>query len=237
MSVEAPQDSDTLDEVWPVTVRPEGVDGAWVSGDPPPPPPVHAAPFSSHPVGAAVPATTKPNTAEAPGAPATAMAPAPDSETVTRILPRDPASYLAPEPATLPAMPTPARIALGPGDHVEKGIIRLVAGSNQDGNGIAKAAIVALNQAGGQAAKATTAADGSYQMTVPVRATAAARGRIVTESATPGAAAEPSVAIQLQVTVGGKIVLTDEETLTLRAGDIVLRELTVAGAATDKTAA
>jgi hypothetical protein len=108
--------------------------------------------------------------------------------------------------------------------------------SDQDGNGIAKAAIVALNQAGGQAAKATTAADGSYQMTVPVRA-AATRGKIVTDSATQSAAAEPSIDIQLQVTVGGKVVLTDDETLTLRVGDIVLRELTVAGAATDKTAA
>ncbi|WP_428667489.1 carboxypeptidase-like regulatory domain-containing protein [Reyranella sp.] len=107
--------------------------------------------------------------------------------------------------------------------------------SDQDGNGIARAAILALNQAGGQAAKATTSADGSYQMTVPVRAAAAARGRIVTESA--AASAEPSIVIQLQVSVGGKIVLTDEEMLTLRAGDIVLRELTVAGAATDKTAA
>jgi len=96
--------------------------------------------------------------------------------------------------------------------------------SDQDGNGIARAAILALNQAGGQAAKATTSADGSYQMTVPVRAAAAARGKIVTESAT----SEPSIVIQLQLTVGGKIVLTDEEMLTLRAGDIVLRELIVA---------
>jgi len=105
--------------------------------------------------------------------------------------------------------------------------------SDPDGNGIAKAAIVALNQAGTQTAKATTAADGSYQMTVPVRAAAATRGRIVTESA----ASEPSIVIQLQVSIGGKIVLTDDELLTLRAGDIVLRELPVAGAATDKTAA
>lgn len=111
------------------------------------------------------------------------------------------------------------------------GIFGLV--SDADGNGIAKAAIVALNQAGGSAAKATTAADGSYQMTVPVRASAATRGRIVTESAT----SEPSIAIQLQVTIGGKIVLTDDETLTLRAGEIVLRELPVTGASTDKTAA
>jgi nitrogen fixation protein len=105
--------------------------------------------------------------------------------------------------------------------------------SDRDGNGIAKAAIVALNQAGTQAAKATTAADGSYQMTVPVRVTAAARGKIVTENA----AAEPSIVVQLQVTIGGKIVLTDEELLTLRARDIVLRELSVDDAATDKTAA
>jgi hypothetical protein len=105
--------------------------------------------------------------------------------------------------------------------------------SDPDGNGIAKAAIVALNQAGTQTAKATTAADGSYQMTVPVRVAAATRGRIVTESA----ASEPSIVIQLQVSIGGKIVLTDDELLTLRAGDIVLRELPVTGAATDKTAA
>jgi hypothetical protein len=104
--------------------------------------------------------------------------------------------------------------------------------SDQDGNGIAKAVVGALNQAGAQAGKATTAADGSYQMTVPVRAAAAARGRIMTENAS----AEPSVAIQLQVTVGGRIALTDDETMTLRVGEIVLRELVVAGAATDKTA-
>jgi len=107
--------------------------------------------------------------------------------------------------------------------------------SDPDGNGIAKAAIVALNQAGGQAVKATTAADGSYQMTVPVRTAAATRGRIVTESAS--ASSQPSTVIQLQVSVGGKVMLTDEEMLTLRAGDIVLRELSVAGGATDKTAA
>ena len=109
--------------------------------------------------------------------------------------------------------------------------------SDPDGNGIAKAAIVALNQAGAQSAKATTAADGSYQMTVPVRAAAATRGKIVTEGAAASAASEPSIVIQLQVAVGGKIVLTDEELLTLRAGDIVLRELSVAGPATDKTVA
>ena len=104
--------------------------------------------------------------------------------------------------------------------------------ADENGNGIGKASVGALNQAGAQTAKATTAADGSYQMTVPVRATAATRSKLVTESA----ASEPSVAIQLQVAVGGKVVLTDEETLTLRVGDIVLRELSVAGAATDKTA-
>jgi hypothetical protein len=107
--------------------------------------------------------------------------------------------------------------------------------SDQDGNGIAKAVVVALNQAGSQTAKAATASDGSYQMTVPVRGAAATRGKIVTEGAS--ASSEPSIVVQLQVSVGGKVVLTDEEMLTLRAGGIVLRELSVAEAATDRTAA
>jgi hypothetical protein len=107
--------------------------------------------------------------------------------------------------------------------------------SDQDGNGIAKAVVVALSQAGSQTAKAATASDGSYQMTVPVRGAAATRGKIVTESA--AASSEPSIVVQLQVSVGGKVALTDEEMLTLRAGSIVLRELSVAEAATDRTTA
>jgi len=37
--------------------------------------------------------------------------------------------------------------------------------------------------------------------------------------------------------IGGKVVLTDEDVLTLRASTIVLRELTVAGTTTNKTTA
>ncbi len=89
------------------------------------------------------------------------------------------------------------------------------------GVGVAKATVAAVNQAGSQAGKATSAADGTYQLILPVRSV---------ESS-----AKPSISVHLEVLVNAKTVLTSSEILTLQAGDIVMRELAIIPPATDKS--
>jgi GGDEF domain-containing protein len=90
------------------------------------------------------------------------------------------------------------------------------------GVGVAKATVAAVNQAGSQAGKAASAADGTYQLILPVRSAA--------ESS-----AKPSISVHLEVLVNAKTVLTSSEFLTLQAGDIVMRELAIIPPATDKS--
>ena len=97
--------------------------------------------------------------------------------------------------------------------------------------GVAKATVVAVNAAGSQSGKATSAADGTYQLTLPVRASTTSRTKTAESSST-----KPSVAVHLEVLISGKTVLIDTETLTLNAGDIVLRELSIIAPAANKSA-
>jgi hypothetical protein len=99
------------------------------------------------------------------------------------------------------------------------------------GTGIRKAIVVAVNQAGSQSGKATSAVDGAYQMTLPVSGTTKSRAKTA-----KNASSEQSIAVHLEVLVNGKTVLTDDNTLTLQAGDIVLRELAITPPTTDKGA-
>jgi hypothetical protein len=95
------------------------------------------------------------------------------------------------------------------------------------GTGIGKATVVALDQAGSQAGKATSAADGTYQITLPLR------GSTPRVKTTESASSTLSVTVHLEVLVSKKTVLTDDETLTLQAGDVILRELSIAAPTTD----
>jgi len=97
--------------------------------------------------------------------------------------------------------------------------------------GIGKAVVVAVNEAGSQSGKATSAADGTYQMTLPVRGTTTSRAKTAERSST-----KPSIAVHLEVLISGKTVLTDDNTLSLQAGDIVLRELSITPPAAEKSA-
>ncbi len=99
------------------------------------------------------------------------------------------------------------------------------------GAGIRKATVLAVNQAGAQGGKATTGADGTYQMTLPVRGAKTTRAKTAKSTAS-----ELSIAVHLEVLVNGKSVLTDEDILPLRAGDIALRELSIAAPALDPSA-
>jgi hypothetical protein len=93
-----------------------------------------------------------------------------------------------------------------------------------DPNGIAVtvASVAAVTDAGTASRKASTGDTGSYQLVLPVRASKTAR------TASDSSAAAPAISVHLEVSVAGKVVLTDSETLTLHAGDIVMRELVVA---------
>jgi hypothetical protein len=99
------------------------------------------------------------------------------------------------------------------------------------GTGIGKAIVVAVNQAGSKGGRATSAADGTYQMTLPVRDTTTSRAKTA-----KGPSTKPSIAVHLEVLVSGKTVLTDDNTLILQAGDIVLRELSITPPAAKKSA-
>lgn len=90
------------------------------------------------------------------------------------------------------------------------------------GDGVGKATVSAINPSGARSGKAASAADGSFQMTIPVRSATKTRAK-----SSDNAAAKSSITVHLQVTIGDKTILVDDETLTLHAGDIVLRELSV----------
>jgi hypothetical protein len=96
--------------------------------------------------------------------------------------------------------------------------------------GVARATVVAVDQAGSQGGKATSSADGSYQLVLSV-AGSRARTRKAESSAT-----SPSISVHLEVLVKAKTVLTSSEVLTLNPGDIVLRELSITAPAADKNA-
>jgi hypothetical protein len=96
------------------------------------------------------------------------------------------------------------------------------------GAGVQGAAVVALDASGAAVRKATTPADGSYQLVMPVRATKASR------TAAIAAQAPPRLEVHLQVSVAGKLVLTSNEVLTLHAGDLAMRELAITVPAPDR---
>ncbi|WP_266182070.1 carboxypeptidase-like regulatory domain-containing protein [Dyella humicola] len=89
------------------------------------------------------------------------------------------------------------------------------------GAGVANASVVAMENAGAKSNKATTAADGSYLLVLPVTRTASPRAKAVRDSG------KPSVTIHLGVVTNGQTVLKSDEAITLQAGDIVLRELAI----------
>jgi hypothetical protein len=97
------------------------------------------------------------------------------------------------------------------------------------GTGIGKATVVAVDQAGSQAGKATSASDGTYQITLRVRGSKTPQVK-TTESAS----STRSITVHLEVQLRKKTVLTDDETLTLQAGDVILRELSIAAPTADE---
>jgi hypothetical protein len=100
------------------------------------------------------------------------------------------------------------------------------------GAGIASAVVVAIDQTSLASRKAKADTTGTYQLVLPIRGSKTAAS---TSSQQPAAAA-PSVAVHLEVQINTKTVLTSSETLTLHAGDLALRVLTVSSSA-DQTAA
>ena len=90
-----------------------------------------------------------------------------------------------------------------------------------NGNAVYGASVAAVTDAGTASRKASTDDNGSYQLVLPVRATKTAR------AASERSAAAAAISVRLQVSMASKVVLTDSETLTLQAGDIVLRELVI----------
>lgn len=98
------------------------------------------------------------------------------------------------------------------------------------GVGVAKASVVVVGETGAKTNTATTAADGSYQLVLTFPRAASSRTKAATGSA------KSSVTIRLGVVSNGQTVLTDAEAITLQAGDIVLRELTIPSPAGTPTA-
>ena len=89
------------------------------------------------------------------------------------------------------------------------------------GAGVQGAAVVALNASGAAVRKATTPADGIYQLVMPVRAPKPSR------NAATETHASPRLEVHLQVSLAGKLALTSSEVLTLHAGDLIMRELSI----------
>jgi hypothetical protein len=92
-----------------------------------------------------------------------------------------------------------------------------------NGNAVYGASVAAVSDAGTAGRKASTDDSGRYQLLLPVRGSKTAR-----TAASDRSAVQPSISVHLEVSMAGKVVLTDSETLTLHSGDTVMRELVAA---------
>jgi hypothetical protein len=104
--------------------------------------------------------------------------------------------------------------------------------TGEDGAAIKGATVLAVNQSGTALCEASTQPDGTYQIVLQVRAT-----ERDCDDARIAAAASPGLSVHLQVQIGGKVVFNSAETLMLRSGDIVMRNLVVTPPGSDTAAA